>query len=64
MREDEHGPAIGVIDLPALGETVYAGRGLGCFSNDDAAHVSGEVIRVDGGYTITRGSRPDPEMAT
>lgn len=25
-----------------------------------AAHVTGEVIRVDGGYTITRGSRPDP----
>ena len=27
----------------------------------EAAHVSGEVIRVDGGYTITRGSRPDPK---
>ncbi len=25
-----------------------------------SAHVTGEVIRVDGGYTITRGSRPDP----
>jgi NAD(P)-dependent dehydrogenase (short-subunit alcohol dehydrogenase family) len=25
-----------------------------------AAHVTGEVLRVDGGYTITRGSRPDP----
>ena len=25
-----------------------------------AAHVTGEVIRVDGGYTITRGSRTDP----
>ena len=25
-----------------------------------AAHVTGEVVRVDGGYTITRGSRPDP----
>jgi NAD(P)-dependent dehydrogenase (short-subunit alcohol dehydrogenase family) len=25
-----------------------------------AAHVTGEVIRVDGGYTITSGSRPDP----
>ena len=39
--EDEHGPAIGVIELPALGETVYAGRGLGCFRNGTAgAHVS------------------------
>ena len=28
---DEHGPVIGVINLPALGTTVYAGRGLGCF---------------------------------
>ena len=28
--------------------------------SDDASHVTGEVIRVDGGYTITRGSRPDP----
>jgi NAD(P)-dependent dehydrogenase (short-subunit alcohol dehydrogenase family) len=25
-----------------------------------AGHVTGEVLRVDGGYTITRGSRPDP----
>jgi 3-oxoacyl-[acyl-carrier protein] reductase len=28
--------------------------------SDDAAQLSGEVLRVDGGYTITRGSRPDP----
>ena len=27
--EDEHGIAVGVINLPALGETVWAGRGLG-----------------------------------
>jgi NAD(P)-dependent dehydrogenase (short-subunit alcohol dehydrogenase family) len=26
-----------------------------------AAHINGEVVRVDGGYTITRGSRPDPK---
>jgi NAD(P)-dependent dehydrogenase (short-subunit alcohol dehydrogenase family) len=25
-----------------------------------AGHVTGEVVRVDGGYTITKGSRPDP----
>jgi histidinol phosphatase-like enzyme (inositol monophosphatase family) len=37
---DEHGPAIGVINIPALGETVYAGRGLGCFFNGEAARVS------------------------
>jgi len=28
---DDHGPLIGVIHLPALRETVYAARGLGCF---------------------------------
>ncbi|MFN0029112.1 MAG: inositol monophosphatase family protein [Acidimicrobiales bacterium] len=28
---DEHGPVVGVIHLPALRETIYAGRGLGCF---------------------------------
>jgi NAD(P)-dependent dehydrogenase (short-subunit alcohol dehydrogenase family) len=28
--------------------------------SDEAAHVTGEVLRVDGGYTITRGARPDP----
>jgi NAD(P)-dependent dehydrogenase (short-subunit alcohol dehydrogenase family) len=28
--------------------------------SDDAAQTSGEVLHVDGGYTITRGSRPDP----
>jgi histidinol phosphatase-like enzyme (inositol monophosphatase family) len=47
--EDEHGPAIGVINLPALGEAVYAGRGLGCFSNGVPVHVS-DVATVDGSY--------------
>ena len=28
--------------------------------SERASHVTGEVIRVDGGYTITRGGRPDP----
>ena len=32
--EDEHGWAAGVINLPALDECVYAGRGLGCFQDD------------------------------
>jgi histidinol phosphatase-like enzyme (inositol monophosphatase family) len=31
---DEDGPVVGVIHLPALGETVYAGRGLGCTVRD------------------------------
>jgi histidinol phosphatase-like enzyme (inositol monophosphatase family) len=28
--EDEHGPAVGVINVPAIDEIVVAGRGLGC----------------------------------
>ena len=38
--EDAHGIAVGVINLPALGETVWAGRGLGCWSERGAEHVS------------------------
>jgi histidinol phosphatase-like enzyme (inositol monophosphatase family) len=52
--EDEHGPAIGVIDLPALGETVFAGRGLGCFNNGTPAHVS-DRGRLRGSYLTTSG---------
>ena len=37
---DEHGPVLGVINLPALGTTVYAGRGLGCFRDGRPVHVS------------------------
>lgn len=37
--EDEHGIAAGVIHLPALGETVWAGRGLGCWSDRGPARV-------------------------
>ena len=52
--DDEHGPAIGVIDLPALGETVYAGRGLGCFCSGVPARVS-DRDRVRGAYLTTSG---------
>ena len=37
---DEHGPLIGVINLPALNTTVYAGRGLGCFRDGRPVRVS------------------------
>lgn len=33
-------PAVGVIHIPALGELVYAARGLGCFWNGEPARVS------------------------
>jgi histidinol-phosphatase len=33
-------PLLGVVNLPALNETVYAAQGLGCFYNDEPARVS------------------------
>ena len=33
-------PCVGVVNLPALGEIVYAARGTGCFWNDARARVS------------------------
>jgi len=33
-------PALGVINLPALGEIIYAARGTGCFWNGERARVS------------------------
>ena len=68
--EDEHGIAIGVINLPALGETVYAGRGLGCWSLD---HAGGPTLpasvstrdQLSGAYLSTCGFDywPDAWMA-
>jgi fructose-1,6-bisphosphatase/inositol monophosphatase family enzyme len=58
--EDEHGPAVGVIDLPALGETVYAARGLGCWCNDRPARVSARA-KVEGSYLTTSGFSHWPE---
>ena len=50
--EDEKGIAVGVINMPALGETVYAARGLGCLHNGVAAHVS-DREELDGSYLTT-----------
>ncbi|HEX8558910.1 MAG TPA: inositol monophosphatase family protein [Pyrinomonadaceae bacterium] len=33
-------PAVGVVNIPALGEMVYAAKGLGCFWNGEPARVS------------------------
>lgn len=38
--EDDEGPALGVICLPALGEVIAAARGLGAFVNGHRCHVS------------------------
>ena len=51
---DEHGPAIGVINMPALGETVYAGRGLGCYVNGVPCRVS-ERRELPGSFLSSSG---------
>ena len=50
--EDEHGIAVGVINLPALGEAVWAGRGLGCWSERGPARVS-DHAEVAGAFIMS-----------
>jgi len=38
--EIEGEPRVGVVNMPALGEVVYAAKGLGCFWNGEPARVS------------------------
>jgi histidinol-phosphatase len=38
--DDERGSAVGVVNVPALGEMVWAGRGRGCFRNGSPTQVS------------------------
>jgi histidinol-phosphatase len=50
--EDEHGIAVGVICVPALGETVWAGRGLGCWSERGPARVQA-TTSLAGAYVMS-----------
>lgn len=50
--DDEHGPAIGVIALPALHQAVYAARGLGCWLDGEPARVSATGA-LEGSYLTT-----------
>lgn len=59
---DEHGPAVGVINLPALGETVWAGRGLGAFHNGRRCRVS-DHSTLDGAYIMSSGFNYWPDDA-
>ena len=61
--DDEHGPAIGVIVLPALRQAVYAGRGLGAWFDGEPARVS-DTSAVDGAYLTTSSYShwPDPDL--
>lgn len=51
---DAHGPAVGVINLPALGETISAGRGLGAFLNGEPCRVNAHDGLADA-YVCTSG---------
>jgi histidinol phosphatase-like enzyme (inositol monophosphatase family) len=53
--DDEHGPALGVIVLPALGEVVYAGRGRGCWTGPDRPARVSTTAAVDGAYLMASG---------
>ena len=50
--DDEHGPAIGVIVLPALRQVVYAGRGRGAWADGETVRVS-RTATLDGAYLST-----------
>ncbi len=60
--DDEHGPAVGVIVLPALEQAVYAGRGLGCWSDGQPAHVS-DTTSLDGAYLMASSYSHWPDEA-
>jgi NAD(P)-dependent dehydrogenase (short-subunit alcohol dehydrogenase family) len=55
-------PDLAVNDTPSTRLTTAAdvAAAVAWLLSEDAGQVNGEVLRVDGGYTITRGSRPDP----
>jgi len=58
--DDEHGPAIGVIGLPALGQIVWAGRGRGCWFDGRPARVS-DTPALDGAYLMSSSYSHWPE---
>ncbi len=51
--DDEHGPAVGVIGLPALGQMVWAGRGRGCWTDDDRPARVSHTIDIAGSYLMS-----------
>lgn len=59
---DEHGPAVGVIVMPALDEVVAAGRGLGCTHNGREVSVN-DRDDFDTSYCMTSGFEYWPDSA-
>jgi histidinol phosphatase-like enzyme (inositol monophosphatase family) len=56
-RYDADGCALGIINLPALGETVYAARDRGCFVNGEPARVN-TTRTLDAACVCTSGLGP------
>ena len=52
--EDDHGPAVGVINVPGLDECVWAGRGRGCFVDGEPTRV-GDRTDLRGACVVTSG---------
>lgn len=52
--EDPYGCAVGVVNIPALGQMVWAGRGRGCYLNGVPASVSARS-ELDGAYVSSSG---------
>ncbi len=59
---DEHGPALGVVAVPGLEETVWAGRGRGCFHNGKRCRVSSRAD-LSRSYLCTSGLEWWPDGA-
>ncbi len=59
---DEHGPAVGVIVMPALDEVVAAGRGVGCTHNGRETSVRAPES-LEGCYGNTSGFDYWPDSA-
>ena len=62
--EDEHGPAVSIVNMPALGEVVAAGRGIGCWWNGRRAAVSTQrdlsaSIMTSYGYALVATGRAE-----
>ncbi|MGE3622052.1 MAG: inositol monophosphatase family protein, partial [Acidimicrobiia bacterium] len=52
--EDAHGIAVGVVNIPALGEAVWAGRGRGARDDRGPVHVSDQPV-LDGAFVTSSG---------
>jgi histidinol-phosphatase len=60
--EDRAGSAVGVINIPALGQMVWAGRGRGCYLNGNPVHAS-DQRDLAGAYVSSSGYETWDEAA-